>query len=94
MAILAYLGILIIIPLLTDARNDSFVKFHIKQGLTLLVFFAVGFLINIIPILGLLIHFFWFLVGLIFVVIGVLNAAAGKERPLPIIGQYADAFRI
>ena len=33
MAVLAY--ILFFIPLLTDAKNDPFVKFHVKQGLVL-----------------------------------------------------------
>ncbi len=94
MAMLAYLGILILIPLLTEAKNDSFVKFHIKQGVILLVFFAVGFLLNIIPLLGLLIHFVWILVGILFALTGVMNAIAGRERPLPLIGGYADNFKI
>ncbi|GAF91940.1 unnamed protein product, partial [marine sediment metagenome] len=33
MAIVAY--ILFFIPLLTDAKNDPFVKYHVKQGLSL-----------------------------------------------------------
>jgi len=35
MAILAY--ILFFIPLLTDSKNDPYVKYHIKQGLVLFI---------------------------------------------------------
>lgn len=41
MAIFAYLGIFIIVPFLTDSKNNPFVKFHLKQGLALLVFGVV-----------------------------------------------------
>ena len=53
MAIISYFGILWIIPLLTDAKNDSFVKFHIKQGIILTIsFFVVWVVGGMIPILG------------------------------------------
>lgn len=94
MAVLCYLGILVLIPLLTDAKNDSFVKFHIKQGLTLLIFDIIISVVMVIPFIG------WIVgaVGWIFVVIlfimGIINAVGGVEKPLPIIGQYAEKFNI
>lgn len=96
MAIFAYLSILIIIPFLTDAKNVPFVKYHIKQGLVLLIFEVVGWFVNIvlvwIPFLGWLIMFLWWLASLVLVIIGIMNVLKGAERELPFIGQYAKKF--
>jgi uncharacterized membrane protein len=88
MAILAYLGILLIIPFLTEAKNDPFVKFHIKQGLVLLIIDVVGSFIFWVPIIGWLL---WLGV-IVLVVMGIMNAAAGKQKELPIIGKFASNF--
>lgn len=90
MAVLSYFGILVLIPLLTDAKNDPFVKFHIKQGLVLLVVSIIAGVIGWIPVVG------WIVPILVFVLflIGVINAASGKKEPLPVIGQYGDKFKI
>jgi len=94
MAIVAY--ILFFVPLLTgDAKKDTFVKYHTKQGLVL---FLLAVLINVI---GWTIPFyFWYSISwllslstLVLLVIGISNAAAGKEQPLPLIGGFADVFK-
>ncbi len=88
MAILAYLGILVIIPLLTDAKNDPFVKFHIKQGLVLLIIEVVGAFVFWVPIVGWLL---W-LGMIVLVVMGIMNASSGQQKELPIIGKFANQF--
>lgn len=90
MAILSYVGILVLIPLLTDAKSDSFVKFHIKQGLVLLITSVLVSVISWIPVIG------WAAGMAVFVlfIIGIVNAAGGKEQALPIIGQFGDKFKI
>jgi len=90
MAVLCYFGILVLIPLLTDAKNDPFVKFHIKQGLVLLIAYVIGGFVMWIPIIGWLLGIVLF----IFFLMGVINAASGKQTPLPIIGQLADKLNI
>ena len=92
MAILAYLGILIVIPFLTDAKNDPFVKFHLKQGLTLLVSFFVGFIINVVPFLGWIAGLLLFFFNIIMVIIGIVNVVSKKQSELPIIGKFAKNF--
>lgn len=96
MAILAYLGILIIIPFLTSAHNEPFVKFHIKQGLVLIISWVVswmiGAVIHFIPLLGALVSLVLFLFNCIMVIIGIINAASGKEKELPVIGHFAKSF--
>ena len=92
MAILAYLGILIIVPFLTDAKNDPFVKFHLKQGLVLIVLEVISLFVNVVPILGWIVGFLLWLAILILIVTGVINAASGKMKELPLIGHFASKF--
>ena len=53
LAILCYFGILLIIPWMM-AKDDEFVKFHVKQGLTLLlagiITSLIGVIIGAIPV--------------------------------------------
>lgn len=92
MAILAYLGILIVIPFLTDAKNDPFVKFHIKQGLALIISEVVGTFIYVIPFLGWVAGFALLIFNLAMTITGIINAASGKQKELPIIGVIARNF--
>jgi len=90
MAVIAY--ILFFVPLLSNAKNDSFVKYHVKQGLVLLIASLVVSFISWLPII---IWFAWILrLGILALfIIGVLNALNGKEKPLPLIGQFAEQFK-
>lgn len=92
MAIVAY--IIFFIPLLTDAKNDPFVKYHIKQGLALfIVAVALGILQSI------LFYRMWFIIQLlqlgvlVLAIMGIMHAAKGEEKPLPLIGGFAEKFK-
>ena len=99
-SILAYLGILIIIPVLV-AKDDPFVKFHIKQGIGLiilwLIFWVLSFVLGIflavtrLPFLTLIFPVLW-LLSVILMIIGITNAATGKTKELPIIGSWGNKF--
>lgn len=96
--ILAYLGILWLVPLLA-AKDSPFARYHCNQGLVLFLAAIGAWIANIvldmvlvfIPFLG------WFLmvvlhIGLILgilalAVIGIINAANGVCKPLPVIGN-------
>ena len=87
MAIVAY--ILFFVPLLA-ARQSNFAMFHANQGLVLfLSLIAVNVVSSIIPIVG------WLIIGplgnlglFILAIIGILNAAGGQCKPLPLIGSF------
>lgn len=92
MAILAYLSWLVLIPIFC-AKESKFARFHVNQGLVLaIVEFVCMVVLNIlagIPLIG------WIfsvvggllsLVCLIFSILGIINAANGKAKELPIIG--------
>jgi uncharacterized membrane protein len=92
MAVLAYCGPLIIVSYLV-AKDDAYVKFHIKQSLSIIV---VGLLLSlfrmsmIFPI-GLILAPARLVLG-IFMLIGIINAFQGKEKELPLIGKLAESF--
>ncbi len=96
MGILAYLGILCLVPILA-AKDSPFAKYHANQGLVLFIgwvalaivlaflnvlfVFLPGSLYFIYTILN-LVH----IAPLILLVLGIINAANGKCVPLPVIG--------
>ncbi len=91
MAIVGYIiPILFFIPLVSEAKNSPFAKFHANQQLNLLLaVIAVNVVGTIIPILG------WFIILplgtiLIFVlaIMGIINGAKGEMKKLPIIGGF------
>jgi uncharacterized membrane protein len=91
MAVVAY--IIFFIPLLTESKNDPFVKYHVKQGLVLLICgIAVSIIVNIIPVFYVIIAPILDLVLLVLLIIGIMNAVNGLEKPLPLIGHFADKF--
>jgi len=90
MAVLCYLGILVLVPLLTDAKNDPFVKFHIKQGLVLLIVDIIASFIFWIPFIGWIL---WLGIVILFIM-GIVNAAGGKEKELPLIGSFGSKINI
>src|SRR5947209_7437510 len=70
MAILAYLGILLLVPYLM-AKNDPFVKFHLKQGLVLLILEIIGTFVYVIPFLGWLVGFVLWIACVALTIIGI-----------------------
>ncbi len=88
MAILAYIGILVIVPLIT-AKDDQFVKFHSKQGLVLLITWVISNFLWMIPVLGWVAAPIINLGCFILMIVGILAAASGQMKELPVIGQFA-----
>ncbi len=102
MAILSYIGILVLIPLFA-AKDSKYAKYHARQGLTLFIlevaYYIVSWIIkrilwNVLPwsmfgiysavstILSLCSIFF-----LVIAIIGIVNAAKGESKELPLIGK-------
>src|ERR1700677_951482 len=92
MAIFAYLWILIIVLFLTDSKNDPFVKYHLKQGLALVIFEIVGWIAGwvlvFIHVIGWLIMWVWVLPSLVLALIGIINVLNGQEKELPLVGKF------
>lgn len=96
MAILAYIGPLVFIPMFA-AKNSKFARFHVNQGFLLFLVWAslsvLSTFFNLIylpRILDVLIQLTIWLVSIpatIINVIGIVNAARGKAKELPVIGK-------
>lgn len=83
MGILAYLGIFVFIPLLA-AKNSKFARFHVNQGLILLICSVVSWFVGrLSPTVA------WVLNAVIFVlaIIGIVNVVKGVTKKLPLIGN-------
>ena len=99
MAVLAYIGILFLIPLLA-AKDSPYARFHTNQGLVLFLCEAVlGVVVAILT--GILTVVFWplatvisalygivSLVFFIFMIMGIVNAVQGQQKELPLIGKF------
>lgn len=92
MAIVGYIiPLLFFIPLVTDAKNSPFAKYHANQQLVLLITaFLVQVVGTVIPLLG------WFIIlplgmiaVLVFAIMGLIHAAKGEMKPLPLIGGFS-----
>lgn len=87
MGILAY--ILFFVPLLA-ARDSRFAMYHANQGLILfIVALGVNIVGGVIPVIGaLLIIPLGNLCVFVLMILGIINAANGKQAPLPLIGNF------
>lgn len=87
MGVLCYLGILIIIPFLM-AKDSKFVKFHLNQGLILIVVGLIAYVAGWVPAIGSLVSNLLSIACFVLMIIGIVNVVQDKEAQLPIIGKY------
>lgn len=93
MGVLSYIGPLVIVSYAT-AKDDPFVKFHIKQGLVLLaievvVWIAGMMMWQLYPLLSII-----NLAVLVLSIIGIVNVVQGQEKELPLVGGFASHVTI
>lgn len=95
-AILAYLWILFFLPLVVNGGQSRYGRFHANQGfilfLTSIVLAIAGAILGAIPFLGAVCQAILSLADLALVVLGIYNAATGKVKTLPFVGQLFHVF--
>lgn len=88
MAILAYIGLLVLVPLLA-AKNSPFARFHANQGLLLLILELISsFVASIIPWIGWLVGALLSVLCFALFILGLINAVKGNAKELPLIGKF------
>lgn len=92
-ALLSYLGILCLVPLLVK-KESKFCQFHAKQGLILFIGEAVITLLNIIPFIGQIIWVIGIIIALIASITGIIKALAGEYWEMPVLGEYAKKIKV
>ncbi len=95
--ILGYIfPILFFLPLVTDAKNNTFAKYHANQQLLLLLFLIIGNTaasILTVILIGLLLYPVVWIFGLVCMVMGILNVVNDRQKPLPLIGTITTLIR-
>jgi len=92
-AILAYLWILCLIPILMK-KEDEFVKFHAKQGLMLfIVEIAIG-IIGIIPVIGQFIATIGMIACGVLSIIAIVQVLMGNKWKMPVISDWAEKIKV
>lgn len=90
LAWLSYLGIFFLIPMLVN-KNSPFTKFHVNQGIVLLIALiianVVGAIAAFIPFIGWIVYPLLSVAMFVLAILGIVNAAQGKAKRLPIIGN-------
>jgi len=91
MGILAYFGILVLVPILA-AKESPFARFHANQGVILCILWIILFIVRevlwrISWTLGSLCGLLYFAI-FVFAIIGIINAAKGEVKELPLIGSF------
>ncbi len=100
MNILSYIGLLVLVPIFA-AKNSKSARFNANQGLVLLIIEAAGSItfgiisaIFSMPILKFLkwipdtLSWLWWAACAVLAVFGIVNAARGFVKELPIIGKF------
>ena len=98
MGVLAYLSWLVLIPIFA-AKGSKFARFHANQGLVLAIteiawWIVQGILSSVLYSISWRLGFISTILGLVnivflvLLVIGIMNAAYGRAKELPVIGKF------
>lgn len=90
-AVLSYVGILVLLPIISGATQSSFVKFHAKQGLVILGLEILAIIAS-----------YWvsYIGGVVFILMllaslaGIFSALREDKWYIPGIGNLADLFTL
>lgn len=84
-AILSY--ILFFLPLIS-AKDSKFAMFHANQSLVILIISVAGSIVSgLVPFVGTLVGTVVSIGAFVLWVMGIINAANGEMKPLPLIGE-------
>ncbi len=78
------------LPLLA-AKDSKFAIYHANQGLNLFLFALIGWTVSFVTafiLIGFLIGLIVWIAIIVFLILGVINAAKGEMKPLPLIGKF------
>lgn len=90
MAIVAYL--VFFVPLLMDdMKRNNFVMYHTEQSIVLLIFNIIAAIVATVTCgIGFILYIPW----IVFLIMGIMNAANGVCKPLPLIGSFGEKFNL
>lgn len=90
--ILCYLGILWIIPLLANKKNEFF-RLHLAQGLVVLILEVILWILGRVPLIRFVAGWFWFLPGLISVLAIIMMLTGDTMYHVPVVYDISTSFK-
>jgi uncharacterized membrane protein len=85
LSIISYFSALFLVPMIFKPE-DSTANYHAKQGLRLFIYGLICDAVTWTPFIGAIVQ----LSRIFFLIKGVINAANGKQEPLPLIGTLGE----
>lgn len=97
-AVLSYFLVGILWWLIDEkVKKNAFVKFHVKQGLVVLIasiaVSVAGFVLLFIPVIGWIVALALWLGIVVLWVMGIVGAIQGKTKELPVVGAFAKNLK-
>lgn len=92
-AVISYLGVLALIPLVLKLKNP-FVLHHLRQGLLLFGVEVLLVVIGVIPLVGWVIVILGWLLCTILSLLGIFNAVIGRYWHFPLLSKYSQKIKI
>lgn len=107
--VFALLGVLLTIVgfliVFLTRRNDKYAMYYAKQGLVLFIAaFILQILLGVVLVSLFVVPFISWLIGIalwicyvilvVLWIVGIVNSLSGKEKPLPLIGVFADKIKL
>jgi uncharacterized membrane protein len=98
--LLAFLGVLLpligfIIVYAVD-KKDKYAMYYAKQGLVLFILLIIveiaNLILNMIPFVGWVIERVLWVCWIVLWIIGIVYSLSGKEKDIPVAGEYARKF--
>jgi len=95
MLVLAYLGVLAVVPLVVE-KNDPEVQWHAKHGLVLFVAeiilgIVIAMITHFVPVAGCVLWLVWPLILVLHIIL-IVKAVNGQRLLIPGISEYANRF--
>jgi len=90
--ILCYLGILWLIPLLSNKKNEFF-RLHLAQGLVVLILEVILAVLGRIPLIRFVAGWFWFLPGLISALAIIKLLTGDTMYHVPVVYDISTSFK-
>jgi uncharacterized membrane protein len=90
MAIIAYF--IFFVPLLVeDAKKNKFAMFHTEQSIVL---FIIQVIVIIVGTITCGIGYILYIPLLVFYVMGIVYAAQGQVKEIPLVGKFGEKFNL
>lgn len=100
--VFAFLGVFLsvvgFVIVLLAKKDDKYAMHYGKQGLMLFFAYIAAYIIALIfafvPVIGRALSTIVWILLLVLWIIGIVYSLSGKEKQIPLIGQYADMIKL